>query len=72
MSQVDQGNVQEVTIMGTEVQGKYRNEKTQFHTTVPAELSRHVQDPARQGRQHHGEGRAERKLADVAAATWRR
>jgi cell division protease FtsH len=36
MSQVDQGNVQEVTILGTEVQGKFRNEKTQFHTTVPA------------------------------------
>ncbi|MBZ5567563.1 MAG: ATP-dependent zinc metalloprotease FtsH [Acidobacteriia bacterium] len=36
MSQVDQSNIQEVTIMGTEVQGKFRNEKTQFHTTVPA------------------------------------
>ena len=36
MSQVDQGNVQEVTILGTEVQGKFRNEKSQFHTTVPA------------------------------------
>ncbi len=37
LSQVDQGNVQEVTIMGTEVQGKYRNEKNlQFHTIVPA------------------------------------
>jgi cell division protease FtsH len=36
MSQVDQGNVQEVTIMGTEVQGKNRNDKIGFHTTVPA------------------------------------
>ena len=35
MSQVDQSNVQDVTIMGTEVRGKFRNEKTQFHTTVP-------------------------------------
>jgi cell division protease FtsH len=35
MSQVDQSNVQDVTIMGTEVHGKFRNEKTQFHTTVP-------------------------------------
>ncbi|MGI9102992.1 MAG: ATP-dependent zinc metalloprotease FtsH [Terriglobales bacterium] len=36
MSQVDQSNVQDVTIMGTEVRGKFRNEKTQFHTIVPA------------------------------------
>jgi len=36
MSQVDQGNVQDVTITGTEVHGKFRNEKTPFHTTVPA------------------------------------
>ncbi|MGC2323481.1 MAG: ATP-dependent metallopeptidase FtsH/Yme1/Tma family protein, partial [Terriglobales bacterium] len=36
MSQVNQGNVYEVTIIGTEVQGHYRNDKTGFHTTVPA------------------------------------
>ncbi len=36
MSQVDQSNVQDVTIMGTEVHGKFRNDKNQqFHTTVP-------------------------------------
>ncbi|MFI5089367.1 MAG: ATP-dependent zinc metalloprotease FtsH [Terriglobales bacterium] len=36
MSQVNQGNVSDATLMGTEVQGKYRNDKTGFHTTVPA------------------------------------
>jgi cell division protease FtsH len=36
MSQVDQGNISEVTLIGTEVRGKYRNDKTGFHTTVPA------------------------------------
>ena len=36
MSQVNQGNVYEVTISGTEVQGHYRNDKTGFHTTVPS------------------------------------
>ncbi len=35
MSTVDQGNVTEVTIMGTEVEGKYKD-KSAFHTTVPA------------------------------------
>ncbi len=35
MSQVDQGNIQDVTIMGTEVHGKFRNDKAQFRTTVP-------------------------------------
>ena len=39
MAQVDQGNVQDVTIMGTEVRGKFRNEKTQFHTIVPPNYS---------------------------------
>jgi cell division protease FtsH len=39
MSQVDQGNVQEVTVMGTDVEGKFRNEKTPFHTTVPPNYS---------------------------------
>ncbi len=36
MTDVNQGNVGEVTINGQEVRGKYRNDKTQFHTTVPA------------------------------------
>jgi len=36
MSQVDQGNVQSVTLLNSDVQGTYRNEKTPFHTTVPA------------------------------------
>jgi cell division protease FtsH len=35
-SQVNQGNVSEVTITGTDVRGKYRADKKGFHTTVPA------------------------------------
>jgi cell division protease FtsH len=35
MSQVDQGNVQDVTVTGTEVVGHFRNEKTAFHSIVP-------------------------------------
>jgi cell division protease FtsH len=34
LSQVDQGNVSEVTIVGQEVQGKFKNDKSAFHTTV--------------------------------------
>jgi cell division protease FtsH len=34
LSQVDQGNVSDVTIMNTDVRGSFRNEKTKFHTTV--------------------------------------
>ena len=36
MADVDQGNVKEVTIAGMEVHGKYRNDNSTFHTTVPA------------------------------------
>src|SRR5437867_3057797 len=36
MSDVDQGNVREITIIGMEVRGKYRNDNSGFHTTVPA------------------------------------
>ncbi|MGO9210792.1 MAG: ATP-dependent zinc metalloprotease FtsH [Terriglobales bacterium] len=36
MSQVNQGNVADATLTGTEVTGHYRNDKTGFHTTVPA------------------------------------
>jgi len=37
MNQVDQGNVGEVTVIGMEVRGKYKNDNTAlFHTTVPA------------------------------------
>ena len=36
MSDVDQGNVKEVTISGMEVRGKYRNDNSGFHTTAPA------------------------------------
>ncbi len=35
MSQVNQSNVAEVTVIGTEVRGKYKNDKVSFHTTVP-------------------------------------
>jgi cell division protease FtsH len=36
MSDVDQGNVKEVTIIGMEVRGKYANDQSMFHTTVPS------------------------------------
>jgi len=36
MADVDQGNVSEVTLLGMEVRGKYRNDNSGFHTTVPA------------------------------------
>src|SRR5438477_10171339 len=34
MSDVDQGNVKEVTISGMEVRGKYRTDNSPFHTIV--------------------------------------
>ncbi len=33
LSQVDQGNVSEVTIVGPEIRGKFKNDKASFHTT---------------------------------------
>ena len=36
MSQVNQGNVSDVTLNGTEVRGRYRADKKGFHTTVPS------------------------------------
>ncbi|HYX67998.1 MAG TPA: ATP-dependent zinc metalloprotease FtsH [Terriglobales bacterium] len=40
LASVDQGNVQEVVVNGTEVKGKYRNDKsTVFHTVIPANYS---------------------------------
>ncbi len=36
MTDVDQGNVREVTVTAQEVRGKYRNDNSPFHTTVPA------------------------------------
>jgi cell division protease FtsH len=36
MTDIDQGNVREVTVTGMEVRGKYRNDNSAFHTTVPA------------------------------------
>ena len=36
MTDVDQGLVKEVTITGMEVHGKYQNDSSAFHTTVPA------------------------------------
>jgi len=34
LSNVDQGNVSEVTIIGQEVRGKFKNDKAGFHSTV--------------------------------------
>jgi len=36
LSQVDSGNVGEVTIIGQEVRGKFKNDKAGFHTTIMA------------------------------------
>ncbi|MGH9538843.1 MAG: ATP-dependent zinc metalloprotease FtsH, partial [Terriglobales bacterium] len=36
LSDIDQGNVKEVTITGMEVRGHYRNDNSTFHTTAPA------------------------------------
>jgi len=36
LSQVDQGNVSEVTIIGQEVRGKFKNDKASFHTIIMA------------------------------------
>jgi cell division protease FtsH len=36
MTDVDQGNVKDVTVTGMEVRGHYRNDGSGFHTTVPA------------------------------------
>src|SRR5881275_2021533 len=35
MTDVDQGNIKEVTLTGVEVHGKYRNDNSVFHTTGP-------------------------------------
>jgi cell division protease FtsH len=35
MSDVDQGLVREVTVIGVEVRGKYKSDNSAFHTTVP-------------------------------------
>src|SRR5216110_1474822 len=35
MTDVDQGNIKHVTLTGVEVHGKYRNDNSVFHTTVP-------------------------------------
>jgi cell division protease FtsH len=36
LNDADQGKVSEVTVNGTEVTGHYRDDKNQFHTTIPA------------------------------------
>jgi cell division protease FtsH len=36
LNDADAGKIAEVTVNGSEVTGKYRDDKTQFHTTVPA------------------------------------
>jgi cell division protease FtsH len=36
LTNVDQGNVSEVTIVGQEVRGKFKNDKAGFHTTIMA------------------------------------
>ena len=36
LSNVDQGNVSEVTMIGQEVRGKFKNDKASFHTIAPS------------------------------------
>ncbi|WP_035347924.1 ATP-dependent zinc metalloprotease FtsH [Edaphobacter aggregans] len=36
LNDADAGKIAEVTVNGSEVTGKYRDDKTQFHTTIPA------------------------------------
>jgi len=38
MSQVDQNNVSEVTVVGNDVRGKLKNDKASFHVVVPPNL----------------------------------
>jgi len=37
MNKVDQGDVKDITISGSEVRGHYRNENSGFHTVVPTD-----------------------------------
>ena len=39
MSQVDQNNVSEVTVVGNDVRGKFKNDKAAFHAVVPPNYS---------------------------------
>ena len=39
MSQVDQNNVTEVTVVGNDVRGKLKNDKAAFHVVVPPNYS---------------------------------
>ncbi len=39
MSQVNQGNIASVKVVGPDVTGTYKNEKTGFHTTIPPNYS---------------------------------
>ena len=39
MSQVDQNNVSEVTVVGNDVRGKFKNDKSAFHVVVPPNYS---------------------------------
>ncbi len=38
MSQVDQNNISEVTVVGNDVHGKFKNDKSSFHVLVPPNL----------------------------------
>ncbi len=66
LSQVDQGNVSEVTILGQEVRGRFKSDKTRFHTTTsvqPAMMAKELQ----QRRQRDGEGSAGGGLGGAVA-----
>ena len=44
LSEVDKGNVSDVTVIGQEVRGKFKNDKAGFHVTVPVGYSEMIKE----------------------------
>ena len=44
LSEVDKGNVSDVTVTGQEVRGKFKNDKAGFHVTVPVGYSEMIKE----------------------------
>ena len=44
LSEVDKGNVSDVTVIGQEVKGKFKNDKAGFHVTVPVGYSEMIKE----------------------------
>ena len=62
VSQVDQDNVSEVTVVGNDVHGKFKNDKSSFHVVVPPNYPTCTSRMTRPRRQHHRERRQRRQL----------